>query len=69
MASFRIRRVAIAELLNGNDRPRMPRGRLRVLQSGTARVLIRCADNLFFAVSPGNFTIVGSDPLFADGFE
>ena len=39
------------------------------LQSGTARVLVRCADNLFFAVNPGNFTIVGSDQIFADGFD
>ena len=39
------------------------------LQSGTARVLVRCADNLFFAVNTGNFTIVGSDQIFADGFD
>lgn len=35
-----------------------------------ARVKVRCANNIFFNISPGNFTIAGgSDDLFADGFD
>ena len=39
------------------------------MQSTTARVRVRCANNIFFALNPGNFTIVGPDLIFADGFE
>ncbi len=37
----------------------------------TARVRVRCSNNIFFAMSPGNFTVVGAsvDLLFADGFD
>jgi len=37
--------------------------------STTARVRVRCSDNIFFALNPGNFTILGEDLIFADGFE
>jgi hypothetical protein len=39
------------------------------LPSGTARVRVRCSDNIFFAMNPGNFTVVGPDLIFADGFD
>lgn len=39
------------------------------MQSTTARVRVRCSNNIFFALNPGNFTIVGPDLIFADGFE
>ncbi len=34
----------------------------------TARVRVTCADNIFFNISPGDFTI-DNDLIFADGFE
>jgi hypothetical protein len=39
------------------------------MQTATARVRVRCSDNIFFAMSPGNFTINGPDLIFADGFD
>ena len=39
------------------------------MQSATARVRVRCADKIFFAMSPGDFTINGPDLIFADGFD
>jgi hypothetical protein len=39
------------------------------MQSATARVRVRCSDNIFFAMSPGNFTINGPDLIFANGFD
>jgi hypothetical protein len=39
------------------------------LRSTTARVRVRCSDNIFFAMSPGNFTINGTDLIFANGFD
>ena len=39
------------------------------VQSTTARVRVRCSDNIFFALSPGNFTINGPDLIFANGFD
>ena len=38
------------------------------LPTATARVQVRCSDNIFFDVSPGDFTIY-IDEIFADGFE
>ncbi len=39
------------------------------IQSSTARVRIRCSDNVFFALSPGDFTVNGPDQIFADSFD
>jgi hypothetical protein len=39
------------------------------LLTSDARVRVRCANNIFFAMNPGKFTISGSDVIFADGFE
>lgn len=39
------------------------------VQSTTARVRVRCSNNIFFALNPGSITIVGTDLIFADGFE
>ncbi|MBL0163678.1 MAG: hypothetical protein IPP82_08605 [Xanthomonadales bacterium] len=33
------------------------------------RVRVRCSGNIFFALSPGNFTINGPDLIFANGFD
>ena len=38
------------------------------LPTATARVEVRCSDNIFFDISPGDFTIF-VDEIFADGFE
>jgi len=38
------------------------------LPTATARVQVRCSDNIFFDISPGDFTIY-IDEIFADGFE
>jgi hypothetical protein len=38
-------------------------------QSTSARVRVRCANNIFFAISPGDFSIVGTDLIYADGFD
>ncbi len=38
------------------------------LATGSARIEVRCHGNIFFDVSPGNFTIIGDD-IFKDGFE
>jgi len=39
------------------------------VQTTTARVRVRCSNNIFFALSPGNFTINGPDLIFANGFD
>ena len=39
-----------------------------LLPSTTARVEVRCSNNIFFNVSPGNFTLA-NDHIFGDGFE
>ncbi|HET9033366.1 MAG TPA: M12 family metallo-peptidase [Dokdonella sp.] len=39
------------------------------MQSSSARVRVRCSDNIFFAISPGDFTINGPDLIFANGFD
>ena len=39
------------------------------VQSNSARVRVRCSDNIFFAISPDAFTIVGTDLIFDDGFD
>ena len=39
-----------------------------LLPSTTARVEVRCSNNIFFNVSPGNFTL-SNDHIFGDGFE
>jgi hypothetical protein len=39
------------------------------VRSSTARVRVRCSGNIFFALSPGNFTINGPDLIFANGFD
>ena len=38
------------------------------LATSTARIEVRCNGNIFFDVSPGNFTII-TDDIFMDGFE
>ena len=37
--------------------------------TSTARVRVKCANNIFFSISPADFTIAGSDMIFVDGFE
>lgn len=39
------------------------------MQSSAARLRIRCSDNIFFAMSPGDFTVNGPDLIFANGFD
>lgn len=39
------------------------------MQSSTARVRVRCSNNIFFAISPGNFMINGPNLIFANGFD
>ncbi len=39
------------------------------VQTGTARVRVKCTNNIFFSISPADFSIVGSDMIFADDFE
>ena len=39
------------------------------IDTTSARVRVRCSNNIFFAMSANNFSIVGNDVLFADGFE
>jgi hypothetical protein len=38
------------------------------LGTSSARIEVRCHDNIFFDISPANFTIIG-DEIFKDGFE
>ena len=38
------------------------------LVTSDARVEVSCHDNIFFDISPGDFTVL-SDEIFKDGFE
>lgn len=39
------------------------------LATSSARVRVACANNVFFNVSPGDFTIIPGDVIFVDGFD
>jgi len=39
------------------------------VDSNQVRIKVQCSDNVFFDVSNANFTVVGDDLIFADGFE
>lgn len=39
------------------------------VDSNQVRIKVQCSDNVFFDVSNTNFTVIGADLIFADGFE
>ncbi len=39
------------------------------IDSDQVRIRVNCSDNVFFDISDSNFTVIGEDLIFADGFE